>query len=658
MVPPAGGVTTPVLSLFSGDMGGSGNSDGIGSVARFSLPQGLGSDSAGNIYVADGKNREIRKISASGVVTTVVANNANFQNPCSVTADSAGNVYVADEGVISKIASNGNVTVLASNTWNYGWTLPWTIGIAADGAGNVYVPDPDKAIVRRISPAGAVTIFAGLSGVKGTADGSGPAATFSHPNAVTTDSSGNVFVADGVLVRKITPNGLVTTVAGANGHTGSVDGPVGQAGFDSLNGIAVDGAGNIYVTDRSYTMRVRKITPAGLVSTVTGSAPLFVMPQPSLLNYLGPTGIVADNAGNIYSADTGYNVVRKMTPDGTVSIFAGAEARSGNLDGASKLASFYWPTGIAADSMGNLFVADTGNNAIRQITAAGTVSTFAGSASSVTCGNGMVSEPAFSAPTGVAVDAQGKVYVADEGHQRVGVISISGTVNALAGPDVAPCRPLPLIGSGVTTVVINPNWPVDGVGTAATFVNPYAITVDTGGNVYVTDSASIRKISPATVVTTFAGYLAGTVFGPGGPATPTLNSPSGVAIDNAGNIYLADSQDHLIYKATPNGMLTKFAGSGHSGSVDGNGANASFNNPTGITVDNLGNVYVADTGNNTIRKITPAGAVTTVAGIAGKIGFQPGPLPGVLPAPRGVLVSGSSLYITAANGIAVVSPLP
>jgi serine/threonine-protein kinase len=247
---------------------------------------------------------------------------------------------------------------------------------------------------------------------------------------------------------------------------------------------------------------------------------------------------------------------------------------------------------VAADAAGNVYVADAGNNRIRAITPAGLVSTFAG-----TGAQGRADSPdtaTFNSPLGVAVDGSGNLYVADYGNDVIRKISPAGLVSTLAGTGA--------VGAD------------NGAGIAATFDLPEGVAVDASGNVYVADNGNnlIRKITPAGVVSTLAGSgTAGSANGTGTSAS--FNSPFGVAVDAAGNVYVADSGNNLIRKITPAGVVSTLAGSGARGANNASGSAASFNTPSGVSVDASGNVYVADENNNQIRKITPAGVVSTVA---------------------------------------------
>lgn len=305
------------------------------------------------------------------------------------------------------------------------------------------------------------------------------------------------------------------------------------------------------------------------------------LPVDTLPSFNTPTGIAVDAAGNLFVADYGNNLIRKITTAGVVSTFAGSGTQ-GSINAKGVLASFNQPKGIAVDASGNVYVADSGNNLIRKITADGTVSTLAGADSS------------FFAPAGIAVSASGNVYVADAGNGLIRMITPSGTVSALHGP------------------------------AGGLFQNPTGVAVTPAGNIFVANflDNTIYRIDPSDSATVFAGTgFQGANNGPGTAAT--FYYPTSVTVGPGDTLYVADGVNNLIRKITPAGVVSTLAGNSLAGAADSTGVNASFNGPSGLAVDAAGNIYVADTNNNLIRKITPAGKVTTVAG-SGKAGSNNG----------------------------------
>lgn len=294
----------------------------------------------------------------------------------------------------------------------------------------------------------------------------------------------------------------------------------------------------------------------------------------------------------------------------TFTTIAGVAGSIGSTDGIGIGARFDFPSGIAADGFGNLYVVEHFIGSIRKITAAGVVTVFASGFN------------LFSVPYGVATDDLGNLYVADYGNRTIRKITSTGTVSTLAG----------LPGSRGST---------DGIGSAARFASPFAVAADGSGNIYVADygNHTIRKITSAGTVTTLAGLADSPGSADGAGSAARFNQPVGIAVDLAGNVYVADYQNKIVRKITPAGVVTTLAGLANStGSIDGPGSVARFQGPIGIAVDSSGAVYVTD--NYTIRKISPAGTVTTLAGIAGTYGTTDG-------------VGNAALFSLASYGIAV-----
>lgn len=302
----------------------------------------------------------------------------------------------------------------------------------------------------------------------------------------------------------------------------------------------------------------------------------------SSANFNNPTGVAVDASGNVCVADRDNHKIRKISPSGEVSTLAGS-GFAGDDDGTGDSASFRYPSGVALDASGNVYVADQGNNKIRKISPSGEVSTLAGSDYGSADGTG--SNASFNGPIGVTVDTSGNVYVADAGNHKIRKISPTGEVSTLAGSDDP--------GSA------------DGTGRSASFDYPTMVTLDASDNVYVDDTYNhkIRKINPTGKVSTLAGSGdPGSTDGTGSSAS--FNGPIGVALDTGGNVYVADFFNHKIRKISSSGEVSALAGSGDPGSTDGTGSSASFNYPVGVAVDASASIYVADQSNHKIRKIT------------------------------------------------------
>jgi hypothetical protein len=613
---------------------GAGSADGSNSVARFSSPSGVTVDSLGNVFVADTGNHTLRKILPTGQVATVAGlagssgsadgtgGGARFGNPQKAATDSAGNLYVVDGyyHIIRKITPAGVVTTMAGGVGVTGTNDgPGTQarfnspeGVAVDGAGNVYVADMANHSIRLVTPGGVVTTLAGTPGVLGTNNGTGTAAKFNYPYGLAVATNGTIYVADcyNHVIRKITAAGVVTTFAGKMSTSGSANGSATTARFYYPVGVSIGSGGTLYVADYGNSM-IRKITSAGTVSTLAGTAGSSGSANGtgSAARFDQPFDVAADlNSGLVYVADSGNQLIRKITSAGVVTTLAGQAVTSGTNNGSGSTVRFNMPTGAAFDVNGNMYIADYGNQVVRKMSPAGVVTSLAGMAGVTGTNNGTGTAARFNGPVGVAVDGSGNVYVAEYANHAIRKITPAGVVTTLAG------RP----GTYGTN---------NGTGTAARFTNPVGVAVDTSGTVYVGDygNNAIRKITPAGVVTTLAGLVgtAGTNDGVGVAAR--FNQPSGVAVDGSHYVYVADWGNNCIRKVAPDGTVTTVAGlSGTSGSDDGTNSTARFSGTFGIAVDSVGNLFIGDTGNKVIRKITPDGVVTTIGGQVGSSGGTDG----------------------------------
>lgn len=349
-------------------------------------------------------------------------------------------------------------------------------------------------------------------------------------------------------IAAITTERAVSTLAGTAGSRGSVNGLGAAARFFDPAAVAVDAAGTVYVADAGNNS-IRKITAAGVVSTLAGAvgSPSVADSADLVVRYgipLGtgcadgpgararfayPTGVAVNAAGTVYVADQHSNTIRKITAPGVVSTLAGTASRPGHADGVGPAAGFWAPASVAVDAAGTLYVADAGNYTIRKVTPAGVVTTLAGAAGSRGCLDGVGAAARFGAPMGIAVDAQGTVYVADVVYHNIRKITAAGVVSTLAG-------------------VAGAFGHVDGPGAVAAFHSPMGVAVDAAATVYVADMGNhvIRKITAAGVVSTLAG-TARTIGGADGVgAVVRFYGPTGVALGAAGALYVADELNHAV----------------------------------------------------------------------------------------------------------------
>ena len=624
---PAGAQTTASSYIFThlaGPLGGPGSADGPAAEARFNSPYGLAVDRAGNVYVADTNNDTIRKITPAGLVTTLAGSpgqsgsadgtgaDARFESPRNLAVDSTGLLYVISGHAIRKVTPAGVVTTLAGSASEMGNVdgsgstarFAFPAGVTVDGAGNIFILDAANKVIRKIASDGSVTTPVSLPPPWG------------NPQGIAIDATGNFYITDPRYgtVSKISPTGVITTFAGMNDRGGTNDGTGTQARFWSPTGIAIDSAGNFYVAD-AYSYTIRKITPDGVVTTLAGlslGGTTGVYGERGSTDGTGtaarffyPNGVATDGNGNVYVADTGNNMIRKITPGGAVSTLASLAGGSGTTEGTGIVARFWNPGSVGVDRTGNVYVADTSNLTIRKITPVGVVNTFAGSTQSNGVADGTGAAAQFSHPAGVAVDNADNVYIADRWNTTLRKITPGAAVTTIAGDPGS-------LGSVDELSQLN---------------FPFGVAVDGTGTIYWANrrNSTIRKITPDGTTTTLAGTFDVTGSADGTGTSAQFNFPRGVAVDSAGNVFVADTRNHTIRKITPAGMVTTLAGkAGIPDSTDGNGPDARFNLPASVAVDNAGNVFVADAGNQTLRMIAPNGTVTTVGGKAGVIGSSDG----------------------------------
>ena len=365
-------------------------------------------------------------------------------------------------------------------------------------------------------------------------------------------------------------NGKITTIVSAKNDSLIVTIPI-KAGTGSIS-LTVGGK-TVIGPELKYDTVYAVTTYAGSTAGATDGAALNAQ-------FKKPTGICSDAAGNLYISDCGNYKIRKISSTGIVSTLAGST--QGFVDGSAATAQFKQPMGICRDGQGTLYIVDQTAHAIRQFTASGGVTTITGGTDGYAAGT--VAATKFSYPAGICLNATGVIYVTDAGNSLLRSIT-GGWVYNVAG---SPCQ----TGSS------------DGTGSQAQFNDPMGVCTDGQGNFYLADTygQKIRKVAPGSVVTTIAGSDAqGHTDGTG--AAAKFFQPSAICIDASGTLYVADTYNHLIRKITPAGVVTTIAGSGSSGNADGIGVTASFNTPFGICIDAQGVLYVADSYNNTIRKI-------------------------------------------------------
>jgi sugar lactone lactonase YvrE len=580
----------------------------------------LARDAAGNIYAADPSNNRVRKISPNGIITTYAgtgsccfngdggaATSAYLNDPQGVATDSSGNVYIADSGNerIRKVTPGGTISTVAGSG-NYGFggdggaataaQFQFPSAIAVDSSGNLYIGDTYNYRIRKVT-GGIITTMAGTGSYGYSGDG-GPAANaqIQYPYSLAVDSSGNVYVADGsTRIRMISPGGTISTVAGNGNYGFSGDGAAAtSAPLTYSYGVAVDSAGSLYIADEYYDFRIRQVSN-GIITTIAGNGTYFYSGDggPAVSAVLAnPTSVAVDKSGYVYIADSYNNRVRKVA-NGTITTIAGTSAAGFSGDGGPATnALFNFPSSVAIDTAGDLFIVDQYNGRIRMISSSGIISTVAGNGNFGFGGDGGPAINAqFEYPEGIAVDHAGNLYIADTNNHRIRKVSPGGTITTLAGTGTSGYA-----GDG-------------GPATSAQLNYPESVAVDLTGNVYIadTDNSRIRKVAANGTISTVAGNGNCCYSGDGGPATSAqLAYPVSVAVDAVGNFFVADIEQRVRMVSTA-GIINTVAGNGSLGySGDGGVAtSAQLNYPSGIVVDAAGNVYVADQSNEAIRLLQP-----------------------------------------------------
>ena len=581
--------------------------------ATIPVPQGIAVDAQGNVYVTS--EAMVFKLDTAGTLTRVagtgVAGYSGDGGPATsaqmgaarIAVDGRGNLYVASGNPVRKVSAAGIITTVAGNgTLGYSGDggpatraqLNWAFGVALDASGNLYIADMYNHRVRKVSAVGIITTVAGNGSFGYSGDG-GPAtsAQLNEPDGVAVDTSGNLYIADfeNGRVRKVSAAGLITTVAGGGSSYPGDGGPATNAAV-APEGVAVDASGNLYIADGNG--RITKVSPAGTITTVAGGAGSDV-----------PYGVVAvDPSGNLYIAND--DQILRVSEAGIVTTLSGSGSCCYSGDGGPATnARLSYLFGLALDGSGNVYIADTGDGLVHKVSAAGIISTVAGGGSSYPGDGGPATSTQLGGPSGVAVDAGGNLYFADYCDNRVRKVSAAGIITTVAGNG-------------------SPGYSGDGgPATSAQLNNPNGVAVDASGNLYIADTGNnrIRKVSAAGIITAVAGDGSYGYSGDGGPATSAqLNGPFGAAVDASGNLYIADTGNGRVRRVSTAGIITTVAGTARTGfccdySGDGGPAtSANLDLPHGVAVDASGNLYIADSYNQRVRKVSAAGIIMTVAG--------------------------------------------
>ncbi len=717
------------ISTLAGNARNFGIADGEGDAARFYGPRDLTLGSAGNLYVSDYANDRIRQVTSAGLVTTI-ATQVNLRDPTypafsstlkGIVVDATGVIYVADEDAIRRVTQDGAVTLFAGSLRVSGSEngdgpdarFQGPQGLAIDRQGNLFVTDYTQR-VRKISLSGTVTTVAGTAGLAGYADGPALSARFNNPSGLAVAATGTIYVADysNNCVRKIAPDGSVSVFAGIVGSMGTEDGPPTVARFNYPRGITLDPQGNLYVTDSSNT--IRRISPAGTVTTIAGAARTSgsIDGVGSTARFNQPAGIVADASGTLYIADEANNTIRlgrmeaeliaattvTQQPRAFEAVVDQPMALSVVATGAPPFTYQWLKNGAVVSGatsstlqIQNVRTSDAATYSVVvtgdggavtsepavvtvfdeavapriQSQAHGTINVTAGEDTAVFVDVVGRPTPALQwsrngAPISGATNAIFSVKRAQVSDAGTYTVEVANSVGHLMGDSVAV-----VVNPKITNLYVNPTSGRVAVGGTIAFIveatlgGPSAtyqwlkndVPISGQSNATLTlakvqardgGSYSIRvgngsgfATSTPVPLAVFSGYTVSTIASrPGNLGNPItgfgiavdFGYPEGLARDQRGNLYVADTHNHVIRRIDPAGNVTSFAGfPGPYGNVNGVGSAARFYEPKGLAFDAEGNLYVADCLNAAVRRIAPDGTVTTAAGNPNLRSFVDGP---------------------------------
>lgn len=606
----------------------------VAAQALVGVVAGVAADSSGNVYFS--AENCVFKIDSTGEMTRIAGNGrlgysgdggpatgAQLSMPGGLALDAKGSLYIADSGndVIRKVNAAGMITTVPGSAIypGQGYSSPVS-SVAVAASGDLFISNRYSNAVWKLSPSGALNRFAGngTSGSPANAGDGGPAvlASVGSPLGVAVDASGNVFIVQSALVRKVSRTGIITTVAGTGISVESGDGgPATQAGLYFARAIAVDSSDALFVAE---PQRIRKVSSAGMITTIVGG-PVLGDPGdggPATSAVLTrASGVAVTPSGELYIADN--TRIRHVSASGTIETVEGNGVSYTGDGGAATSAQLTFVSGIALDASGSLFVADNASR-IRKVSSDGTITTIAGGATQGYSGDGGPATKAqmqMTPLTGMAVDPAGDLFVVEQINCDVRKISVQGMVSTVVGPGRG------IGGDG-------------GPATKAQMQFPSGLAMDGNGNLFIadTDNRSVRKVDTAGRISTFAGNFNAdrspyaiavdgannvyvsysdangiTKYSTGGSPTelaPAVFSEEPIAVDAAGNIYAFSAAE--LVKVAPDGSATAIGTLGYQFPTDGAPAlTGGMVNPSALAVDSVGNVFVADLGANAVFKLSP-----------------------------------------------------
>ena len=625
-------------SGFSGDKGKA-------TEAQLKIPAGLTFDKKGNLYIADRNNHRIRKVDTRGIITTVAGNGtagfsgdggkatqAQLSLPSGVVVDDKGNIYISDrsndrvrvvnnKGIITTFAGNGVDGYKGDLGPATQAQLSKPFGLALDKKGNLYIADRENNRVRKVNPQGIITTVAGDGGFFFMGD-NGPSyrASIAGPTGVVVDKNGILYIADrnNNRIRSVDTQGMIRTVAG----TGQQDynGESETARDTNLYlpfGVALDQDGKILIIDRSH-YRIRRIDPRrGSIETVAGNGVKMFAGDggPATGAKLSfPHGIAVDKKGNVIFSDKGHYRIRRVSPDGIIQTIAGTGIRGNIGDGLPALkASIYGATSLKLNDKEEMFIISPSSfvSILRKIDEKGMMRKVLDTVSKDYLESIAKSKYKGKVQTGELAII---TTFSDIAFDYKGNMFISDRINHQIRKVSAQGKITTIAGTGESAY-----YGDGGPASEAAFRDPSALVTDKAGNLYIADAANnmIRKIDTQGIVTTFAGNGNHENSGDGGPALKAgIRNMDYLAMSPAGELHIAGMNSHVIRKITKDGNIITVAGKGNQGFFGDGGpaTKAMLKSPSAITFDSKGNLYISDMGNNRIRKVDTSGIITTYAG--------------------------------------------
>lgn len=570
--------------------------------APIGVVNGMVADRAGNVYMADTENRIVLRLSPEGVVTRYAghgisgpdsgyggpATQASFGAVGGLALDPDGNLYIGGSGVIRKVSPDGTLTRWAG-TGVEGFSgdggdvrlarIGYVTALCFDRGGNLFLAEGFNHRVRRINPAGIITSIAGTGLAATTGDGgTATTASVNRPNALVADAEGNLYIGEylGHRIRKVNPQGLISTIAGtSNPGTAFTNIPALQVSVFNPRYLELDPSGNLYVVDSTG---LRKIDRQGILTIFHGESNV--------------QSAVLEPRGSFLVWDLNSARLKRLTVSGsTAAVIAGNSQYRFTGDGGPAVAANFHFTGVSAglsvSGTGTIFAGSTLDARVRRIDAQGVVATIAGTGEA---GFGNTVDPGTpgtrvsAAVTALAAGEQGNVFVSELNFGRLYNVDAQGRVTVLAQPGFL-----------------------------------WGLALDRAGNLYGTAATSnghqVKRIAPNGTVTVIAGSQRPGYSGDGGPAASAiLNAPRGIAVDGSGNVYFADRDNHRVRRIDAAGRIETFAGTGEAGS-SGDGGDAKLarvGSPSGIAIDSAGRIYVLQA--QSVRRVDLNGTITTVAG--------------------------------------------